>query len=590
MTPPVSESSSWRLAWLALAGASLAVFFTAFEVLEPLFSIGPISFTTSEFAVCLFLASLAPWAFRAGWSLFRRRPLDLAVVLFVASNFLSSLLADDRPSAIKFSIRMTFAALVYFGVSRLPGREYRSHMVVGLCVTVTLLVVAVLGLLETFLLAMHYSTLLMPFQQLVSTFGTFYNVRTAATLPFPTVLSFYLELAYPVALAVAVWLIGRQVSIGRQRAMALAAVAATFMVMAVQLFTYTRTGMVAMPLSLLLAAAIAYGVKLDSRIWSLFGLGALILIAITGVLLLTSNKMAVRLGLETQREVYTAGYTMVSFPSPIIPGSENTATIRVENSSVHPWRTSGRDEVAMSYRWMTYPEMVPVEVDYIINPLPGDVVSGEEADVEVTFTTPDEPGRYVLLIELVKAGVGWFSATGTKPVIVPLELDAIGSRIFSIGNEPVDYSVKLPVYEAVPRRTLWEAAVLMWKDHPVLGVGSDQFRVRYNEYFPEIRHDDKVRTHNIVLEALANNGLVGLLVMVYLLAMAAWTQLRLVRDRSLDESFRVFGLALLTVTVVYVLHGTLDYFLWQTGAAFLFFALLGLTSWLSFEAKVKPRQ
>lgn len=590
MTPPVSESSSWRLAWLALAGASLAVFFTAFEVLEPLFSIGPVSFTTSEFAVCLFLASLAPWAFRAGRCLYKRRPLDLAVVLFVASNFLSSFFADDRPGAIKFSIRMTFAALVYFGVSRMPGKKYRSHLVVGTAVTITLLVVAVIAILETYLLAMHYPTLLMPFQQVVTTFGTFYNVRTAATLPFPTVLSFYLELAFPVALAVAIWLIGRQVSIGRQRAVALAVIAATFLVMAVQLFTYTRSGMVAMPLSLLLAAAIAYGFKFNSRTWSLFGLGALILMATTGALLLTSNKMAVRLGLEKQQEAYTAGYTMVSFPSPIIPGSGNTATIRVENSSVYPWRTAGRDEVTMSYRWLTYPEMDPVDVEFIISPLPRDVVRGEEADVELSFAAPDEPGRYVLLIEMVKSGVGWFSATGSKPVIVPLELDANGSRIFSIGNQPLDYSVSLPVQEAVPRRKLWEAAVLMWQDHPVLGVGSDQFRSRYNEYFPDIRHDDKVRTHNIVLEALANNGLVGLLVMVYLLAMAAWTQLRLVRDSSQDESFRVFGLALLTVTVVYVLHGTLDYFLWQTGAAFMFFALLGLTSWLSFEAKAKTRR
>ncbi|MHB1002907.1 MAG: O-antigen ligase family protein [Thermoleophilia bacterium] len=586
----MSEGSTRRLAWLALSGAVLALFFTAFEILEPLFSIGPVSFTTSEIAAVLFLVSLAPWAFRAGRSFYARRPLDLAVVLFVASNFLSSFFADDRPGAIKFSIRMAFAALVYFGISRLPGRKYRSHLVVAGAVTVTLMVVTVIGLLETYLLAKHYSSLLSPFQQATTTFGTFYNVRTTATMSFPTVLSFYLELAFPVALAFALWLIGRQVSIGRQRAVTLAVLAATAMVMAVQLFTYTRTGMVAMPLSLLLAAAVAYGYKLGPRTWSIFAMGALILLAVTGALLLVSNKMAVRLGLEEQQEVYTAGYTLVSFPLSIAPGSENSATILIKNTSTYPWRVSGRDKVTFSTRWMTYPEMEPVDVEYRINDLPHDVASGEEADIRISFLSPDDPGRYILVLELVKDRVGWFSASGAKPLVVPLDISATGSRIFPVDNEQLDYSVALPVEEAVSRRQLWEAAVIMWRDHPLLGVGSDQFRVRYNEYFPDIRRDDKVRTHNIVLEALANNGLAGLLAMAYLLLLAAWSQLRLLRDSSLDQQFRVFGLALLAVTIVYVLHGTLDYFLWQTGVAFMFFALLGLTSWLSFEARADPRR
>jgi hypothetical protein len=33
--------------------------------------------------------------------------------------------------------------------------------------------------------------------------------------------------------------------------------------------------------------------------------------------------------------------------------------------------------------------------------------------------------------------------------------------------------------------------------------------------------------------------------------------------------------------VAYVVHGVLDFFLWQTGIAFTFFAELGLTAWLA---------
>lgn len=580
----VSDLPAHGRARLVLAGASLAIFFTAYEILEPLFSIGPISFTTSEVAAALFIITVMVWFVHDAKSFFRLRALDIPVILFVASSFLSSIFANDVSSAMKFTLRLTFAALLYFGISRLPGRRYRSHLVVGGAITITLLTVAVIGLLETYYIATNYPRLLSSFQQGVTTFGTFYNVRTTATLSFPTVLSFYLQLTLPVAMAFALWLVRRETDTNRRRLITGAAVLVTVMVMVVQIYTYTRSGLVAAPLSLLCGAIIASVYGLGKRTWALFGLGALVTVSLLGMLLLSSNKLAVRLGLAEQQEVYTAGYTLISFPLDLELDEIAHATVRAYNNSAFNWEPDGRDEVGLTYRWESYPELEMLDVEFITTELPGSVGSGEEVEVEMEFRTPPEEGTYVLVIDLVKSHVGWFSSAGALPLIVPLEIDASGSRIITIAESPEDFIARASSQEAVPRRKLWEAGVLMWKDNPIIGVGADQFRLRYNEYVTEVRHDERVRTHNIFLEALADHGVIGLAVMVYLLAAAAWTQFQLVRNRRLDGTFRVFALGLLVALIAYVLHGMLDWFLWQTGVAFMFFILLGLTAWLRAEA------
>lgn len=585
----MSESGPQAGARLALAGACLAIFFTAYERLEPLFSLGPISLTTSELAAGVFFVTVLVWAAGAGREFFARRALDLPVLLFIASCFLSSFFAVDRGSAMKFTLRLTYAALLYFGVSRLPWRRYRSHLVVGGAVTATLTTVALVGLLETYYLAINHPRLLEAFQQGVTTFGTFYNVRTTATLSFPTVFSFYLQLTLPVSLAFFFWWSRRQPSAARRNLVLVAAVSLTAIVMIDQIYSFTRSGFVSAPLSLLAGAAVAAWAGLGRRVWALFGVGALLMVALMGMFILTSNRVAVRLGLEEQEEVYTAGYTLASFPLELETDQVYQATIRAYNNSPFSWEQDGKDKVNLTYRWVTYPAREDVEVEYIVSDLPGKVGSGEEVDIDADFRTPRQEGRYVLIFDLVKSRVGWFSSSGTTPLIVPVEFGADGGRIFAIDDDPRSFITALPAQEAVPRRKLWEAAWLMWKDNPVIGVGSDQFRLRYTEYVPEVRHDERVRTHNIFLEALADHGVIGLVVMVYLLLAAAWTQLRLVRDGAADGVKRVFALALLVATMAYVMHGMLDWFLWQTGVAFMFFILLGLTSWLEYAGRLNGR-
>lgn len=55
--------------------------------------------------------------------------------------------------------------------------------------------------------------------------------------------------------------------------------------------------------------------------------------------------------------------------------------------------------------------------------LPDDVPEGGSAQVVLALAAPDRPGRYVLRLDLVNEGVGWFEAEGSPVVDVPFEVD-----------------------------------------------------------------------------------------------------------------------------------------------------------------------
>lgn len=569
-----------------LAGACLMVLFTALEVRTVTVPLGPISLTTSEVAAGIFIAFSFVYA-AADFSWYsRRRALDLAVGLFLLSNFLSAAIAaEDKPGAFKFSLRMTFAALVYLGVSRLPARA-RSHMWVAGAVAATLTIVTTVGLMENFTTFVPWPWVLRPFQEGIITFGTFYNVRIASTLPFPTVFSMYLELCLPLALAFGLWLSGRRSnSASRRRLLNVATIVLLVAVMMLQVYTYTRSALVATPISMLTGALLAAAYGYGRRVWGLLVLGVGVLALIVVLSVLFSNKMAARLDVEEQEQHYGAEYTILSMPAELAIENTYTAKLHVKNTGSINWAPSESEGVTITYRWLNYPEKENQEVDYIITNLPRDVPPGDEIDLQLEFNTPTENGKYVLVIEMVKAHVGWFSAAGPEPASVPLEFVNGRSRPLVLPAANESFREGKPAVTSAPRTQLWQAGIKTWQANPILGVGPDQYRKHYTEYMPELQRDEKVRTHNIFLESLATTGVVGFAAMLYLLFMMFLVQFRLVRDRIQKPGARLVSLALLTASVAYITHGMLDCFLWQTGVAFLFFTYLGLTSWLDEGAK-----
>lgn len=578
MLPGYEDLKHKRRAMLVLLGACLAVFFTASEVRYPVVSLGFVGFTSSELAAGFFLLTSLVWAFTSDSRFLLRRTLDLPVALFVATNFLSVAAAADKPGAFKFSLRMTYAALLYLGISRLPARS-RSHLAVAGAAGAALSLVTAIGLLEAHAPFIDWARLLSPWREGTATFGTVFNLRVSSILPYPTTLAMYLELVFPLALAAGLWLAVRQA--GRTRILLLSGAAAgTVAVMAVLVNTYTRSAMVAGPLSLLAAAALAKRFGYPRLVTAFFALSAAILVAVLGVSVVTSNTMAVRLGLAEQENPYGAEYALVDLPQDLKPGGEYTARINIKNTSSVYWSQKSGEHFAASFYWLNYPEKeFQQDLPHPKTELRQDVAPGESINLEAGLLTPETPGMYVLGLELVKVGFGPFSMAGVPPLEIPLELDQSGARRFTM-NEANE---RLPVLSSPGRNQLWPAALKAWRSHPLLGIGADQFRSHYGEYLPGVPQDDRVGANNIFLEALVNTGPLGLAAMLFLLGSAVWRSLQLVRDTSLGGGCRLVSLALFSALAAYVMHGLLDYFLWQTAIAFMFFAELGLISWMYQE-------
>jgi len=84
-------------------------------------------------------------------------------------------------------------------------------------------------------------------------------------------------------------------------------------------------------------------------------------------------------------------------------------------------------------------------------------------------------------------------------------------------------------YDATGRRFLWEVAALIWRDHPVAGVGLDGFKFRFPTYqhigvamhLPNFRsYNYSEHAHNELLQFGAELGLIG--VALFLWGLGAW--------------------------------------------------------------------
>jgi polysaccharide biosynthesis protein PslG len=136
------------------------------------------------------------------------------------------------------------------------------------------------------------------------------------------------------------------------------------------------------------------------------------------------------------------------------------------------------------------------------------------------------------------------------------------------------------------RVLLWESSLRMLADHPVFGVGPDQFLNQFQAHYMTDEQRDESFTahpHNIVLDYWLSLGIMGLFILLWLLwkffRVAIGQVADLARERR-AESALVLGL--LAAMLDFLLHGMVDnsYFLMDLALVFwLCCGLLQLTRW-----------
>jgi putative inorganic carbon (HCO3(-)) transporter len=134
------------------------------------------------------------------------------------------------------------------------------------------------------------------------------------------------------------------------------------------------------------------------------------------------------------------------------------------------------------------------------------------------------------------------------------------------------------VRPSVPsRRELWRAAVRLWRNHPLLGVGPDNFRHRYPEVIREGDggrfEDQRIHANNLYFEVLANLGLAGMATLV-LLSYGLWRAWK----ASLIGDVECLRLATFVAVGTFFFHGLFDYFLEFTPTFSLWWLLIALAA------------
>jgi O-antigen ligase len=125
-----------------------------------------------------------------------------------------------------------------------------------------------------------------------------------------------------------------------------------------------------------------------------------------------------------------------------------------------------------------------------------------------------------------------------------------------------------------PRTEFWSVALDMARDHPLLGVGPDNFRWLFASYSGTSEDNLGIHAHDQYLEALADTGVLGLIGLVWLLAALMRNALQRARTVGSDWPWRAALLASLSAWLVHALLDDFERF-WPT--SIVFWLLVGLS-------------
>lgn len=130
------------------------------------------------------------------------------------------------------------------------------------------------------------------------------------------------------------------------------------------------------------------------------------------------------------------------------------------------------------------------------------------------------------------------------------------------------------------RVSVWQSGVEMIRDHPLWGVGLDNFLYQYPHYIkPDAwREPNLSHPHNILLDFWVRLGILGVLVLAWMLAAFYRSGLRLLEP---GNPHRVLALGLLASMTAALAHGLIDAAFFYVDLAFVWMLTLAVITELS---------
>lgn len=125
------------------------------------------------------------------------------------------------------------------------------------------------------------------------------------------------------------------------------------------------------------------------------------------------------------------------------------------------------------------------------------------------------------------------------------------------------------------RKDYWDAALGMFKAHPLAGVGLERFAENYPQFAPQIQivvGQGTDNAHNVILQLLATGGLLVILPYLSLLVVIFWTALRAIKSSSGREQIEITALfsiwfALLLISFISIDNLGVTVWFWISGGA-----------------------
>jgi len=534
----------------------------------PLLTVGAFTLTSVEAVLVAALGLSLAAILHAHQPIVWKTPITIAAAACLAVFCAAAVFSPvDRGNALRFAARMTAGAAVYVLVVNAITTREMARMVVRVLLAVGV-VVSVIALLETAQVraVLHALTAFRPGFHVVGG-----QLRATSTLLYPTIASMYLEVIF----ALGLWLLLEARSHPGRSALGHAVAFASLSIIAAGIIaTFTRAGLIAMGSAIVVAAVLRFA---KTRRLDVGHARLAMLAAVSGALVLVSHSpdvLLTRLRTEGSQDWYGATY---SAPPALRlrTGADYTVPITLENTGRVVWDSSSEPMFAMSYHWLRAGSESVVQFDGWRTPFPTPIEPNTRIVLPVNVRAPGEPGNYVLVWDVVHEHRAWLSTEGVTAARTLVDVE--GERVSATG----DVMNRLPpANPRADRFTLWQAALRLAAEYPVLGIGPDNFRTVYGKYIAgrrgtaEGRWDTRVHANNMYLEVLAGAGILGLLVVCWLLGASATALVR--QWRRAAPAAASGAAAFCAAWLVIAGHGVVDSFLSFTTTYVMFALAAGL--------------
>jgi hypothetical protein len=117
--------------------------------------------------------------------------------------------------------------------------------------------------------------------------------------------------------------------------------------------------------------------------------------------------------INTSEDEYDLRWLRADVPEQMAPGQR----LFIEGTFVHEGaRPLSKRVLSISYHWVDAADPSKIVVwDGLRTPVKRVLLPGEEYESQISVQAPSQPGRYRLLLDVVREGVAWFSSTRLPP-------------------------------------------------------------------------------------------------------------------------------------------------------------------------------